>query len=91
MADQVQALLATMPSPSRAEVGCLNYDLHQSLDAPTLFIIYENWVDRAALEAHFQTPHFLALIAALDGMLTAPIAVTQLVRLEASPAHQKGA
>ncbi|HYX40715.1 MAG TPA: putative quinol monooxygenase, partial [Pyrinomonadaceae bacterium] len=46
---EVRRLLVALVAPSRAEAGCLNYDLHQSADDPTEFMFYENWASRAAL------------------------------------------
>jgi quinol monooxygenase YgiN len=83
----VRAQLLTMVMPSRAEIGCLNYDLHQSLDDPTLFVIHENWIDRAALEAHFQTAHFRALMETLTDTLAEPMLIIHLARVLA--AHEK--
>lgn len=51
-----QALLACI-EPTRAETGCVQYDLHESTDTPGHFVFYENWTSRAALDEHLQTPH----------------------------------
>ena len=29
--------------PTRSEDGCVNYDLHQSIDNPEIYIFYENY------------------------------------------------
>ena len=55
---ELQRLLA----PTRAEAGCISYDLHQSQSDPGLFVFYENWASQAALDVHFQTPHLQALL-----------------------------
>ena len=44
-------------SASRAEPGCLGYAYAQDVTDPGLFHVVENWVDRAALDAHFAQPH----------------------------------
>jgi quinol monooxygenase YgiN len=36
---------------------------------PGVFIFYESWVDQAALDRHFATPHFQALGATFDRIL----------------------
>jgi quinol monooxygenase YgiN len=43
---------------SRAEAGCINYDIHQSVEDETLFFWHETWVNKAALDEHFETPFF---------------------------------
>lgn len=47
--------------PTRAEEGCLQYDLHVATDRPGHFLFYENWTSREALDRHLATPHLLRL------------------------------
>ena len=51
-------ILELMTPLTRAEPGCLFYQAHQSGDDPGLFILYEQYVDAAALEAHSLSEHF---------------------------------
>ena len=44
---------------SREEAGCLAYAYAEDLLDPGLFRVTEAWSDRAALAAHFSTPHML--------------------------------
>jgi quinol monooxygenase YgiN len=39
------------------EPGCLAYSYAEDLSEPGLFRVMELWADRAALTAHFETPH----------------------------------
>jgi len=59
--------LKGMLAPTRAEAGCINYELHQSQSDPALFALYENWVSQAALDAHFETPYLKAVFKASSG------------------------
>lgn len=43
---------------SRKEPGCLMYIGHQSTENPRKFLIYEQYKDQAALEAHRNAPYF---------------------------------
>jgi quinol monooxygenase YgiN len=52
---------------TRGEAGCLNYDLHQDNDNPAHFLFYENWESRELWQAHLNTPHLAAYMAATDG------------------------
>ncbi len=45
-----QAALAIVQD-SRAEKGCLNYDFHQAIDDPTIFVWHETWANKSALDA----------------------------------------
>ncbi|MGB2628800.1 MAG: putative quinol monooxygenase [Candidatus Acidiferrum sp.] len=62
---EIRALLA----PTRREEGCLQYDLHHSLDNPSLFLLHEVWATRAHHTAHTKTPHFLRWDARKDSLL----------------------
>jgi quinol monooxygenase YgiN len=66
-----QALLALV-APTRAEEGCLNYDLHQSPADRTKFIFYENWTSRELLEKHLNSAHIAAFRARVPELLTQP-------------------
>ena len=40
------------------EPGCHRFVVSQKLDDPTVFTFQEEFVDEAALQAHYETPHF---------------------------------
>lgn len=65
--------LRALIGPSRAEPGCVQYDANQDDADPTLFIMWETWRDRAALDEHGRMPHFAAFIAAHGADLLKPI------------------
>ena len=44
--DLVKAELHKVIEPTRAEKGCLNYDLHQDNEDPAHFFFFENWESR---------------------------------------------
>ena len=52
--------LLSLTAPTRAEKGCLTYDLYRSPDHPHEFMRFEMWESTSALEAHKQTPHLRA-------------------------------
>jgi quinol monooxygenase YgiN len=39
-------------STHKNDEGCINYTFHRRVDNPREFILYERWLDQAALEAH---------------------------------------
>lgn len=49
--------MARVTEATRAEAGCLSYAYAEDLLEPGLYRVSEAWTDRAALAAHFQTPH----------------------------------
>jgi quinol monooxygenase YgiN len=56
----LKAHLLSLAAPTRAEPGCLAYDLYQSPDAPSEFLRLERWSSLADLEAHKAMPHLRA-------------------------------
>lgn len=54
----ITGILQQLASASRQEPGCLTYIPHWSEATADTVLIYEQYTDRAALEAHRATPHF---------------------------------
>lgn len=55
--DAARPAMARMVAASNAEDGCLLYAYSQDLVDPGLIRVSECWQDRAALKAHFESPH----------------------------------
>lgn len=49
--------MARMIAASRAEPGCRGYSYAEDVLDPGLIRVTELWDDRAALDAHFASPH----------------------------------
>jgi quinol monooxygenase YgiN len=71
--ETLRALLA----PTRVEAGCINYDLHQSIEDPALFVFYENWESAAHLEKHSQSQHLQAMRKVQAEIFASPPEVTR--------------
>ena len=71
--ERVREELLRVVAPTRAEAGCINYDMHQSTDDARLFMFHENWVSKEALDDHLKTPHLTALLAVLPDLLAEPL------------------
>ena len=63
----VKAELLKLINITRAEAGCINYDLHQDNDNPGHFLFYENWESRELLQNHMGNQHLLDYLAATEG------------------------
>ncbi|MFM7184789.1 MAG: putative quinol monooxygenase [Planctomycetota bacterium] len=48
----LRGLLAQAMRSSRAEPGCLRFDVYQSTAEPRRFTLVEHWADQAAVDAH---------------------------------------
>ncbi|MEZ5590032.1 MAG: putative quinol monooxygenase [Gammaproteobacteria bacterium] len=63
----VQAELEKLVPITRAEQGCLQYDLHQDNENPAHFMFYENWESRELWQTHMNNQHLKDYMAATDG------------------------
>jgi quinol monooxygenase YgiN len=61
--DEAICLFARLTEATRAEPGCRMYLAHRSTDDPRRFLLYEQYDDRAALDAHRDSDHFARLAA----------------------------
>jgi quinol monooxygenase YgiN len=73
---QVRQELLSLVAPSRKDAGCLNYDLHQGLDNPALFLFHENWTSKAHLDQHLQKPELQAVLARVGQLVAEPPQIT---------------
>jgi quinol monooxygenase YgiN len=63
--DKFSEAARQMVEATRQEEGCLHYAFARDMNDPDIIRISERWVDEAALEAHFQSPHMAAFGAGL--------------------------
>jgi len=56
--EQLVEILKHLAVASREEPGCVTYVPHFIEDDPDTVLIYEQYRDKAALEAHRASPHF---------------------------------
>ncbi len=61
-----EELLKLIPI-TRAEKGCINYDLHQDNENPNLFLFHENWESRELWQLHMNNAHLADYVQATDG------------------------
>ncbi|SHG78349.1 putative quinol monooxygenase [Ferrimonas marina] len=67
--DLVKSELLKLIDVTRAEEGCINYDLHQDNDNPAHFLFYENWTTRELWQAHSSNQHLKDYLAATEGAI----------------------
>lgn len=56
MEDYVKRYLKQLMNHSRQDKGCLLYNIHQSLDNPSEFMVYMQWSSKDAFEQHNLKP-----------------------------------
>ncbi|HEY7855362.1 MAG TPA: putative quinol monooxygenase [Terriglobales bacterium] len=83
--ERAERCLAALAPTSRAEPGCLIYNVHRCSDNPRTIFIYELYRDRAALAEHQKSAHFVryaegelyGLVEERAARFYAPVAVAQ--------------
>lgn len=56
--DKMKELLSAMVKPSKAEKGCLFYEIFQYENDRKRFMAVETWADETALNGHKATEHY---------------------------------
>ena len=68
--EELKKELLALVGPTRAEEGCLCYDLHVDEDDDSLFFFYERWASKEAHAAHDKTAHVLRIKSVLPQLTT---------------------
>lgn len=63
----VKSELLRLIDVTRAEEGCINYDLHQDNENPNFFMFYENWENRDLWQTHMGNAHLSEYLKATEG------------------------
>jgi len=77
-------LLRGMCAPSRAEAGCVFYNLFEAAGDGGPFHFIECWRDQPALDAHRGTPHYKAFREKVGDLLAEPPGVQLLRAVDAA-------
>ena len=78
---QLRDALVGLVEPTSREKGFVNYDLHESVQEPGLFYLYENWESEADLDEHLQAPHLQEFAGRLDELLDGGLHINRLRRI----------
>ncbi|MBS1210596.1 MAG: antibiotic biosynthesis monooxygenase [Proteobacteria bacterium] len=71
----VEQALRDAAAQSRLEPGCERYDLFRAVQGEVSFQLFEAYADQAALSAHAQSAHFLALKEKIGQRLAKPLGI----------------
>jgi len=69
-ADKVELVkteLLKLIETTRAEQGCIIYNLHQDNENPAHFLFYENWESRDLWQTHMDNQHLKDYLKAVEG------------------------
>ena len=74
--EEFMALTKELIEKSRAEVGCLAYDLYEDIKNPNVVAFIERWQDMKTIAAHNKSPHFTSIVPKLGGLREGEMEIT---------------
>lgn len=74
--EEIKRELMGLVGPTRAEKGCITYELHQSVENKSLFMFYEKWASREDLDGHMHMPHMKAHMQRARELFAEPPKIT---------------
>jgi quinol monooxygenase YgiN len=77
----LKALLRGLIAPTRAEAGCIYYELFES-NLPGLLYFNELWESQAHLDAHAASSHFTEIFGKAKALFSEPLEVNLLIAVE---------
>lgn len=77
----VKIALRNMIPATRAEAGCISYQLFSSEEKTGVFYLAETYADDAALVFHHQSAHFTDLVTSLANKLLGDIQIERVTEL----------
>ncbi len=76
----VKAELLKLIDKTRAEKGCITYDLHQDNEDENRFLFYEIWETRALWQTHMANDHLADYLQATEGAI-ADFSLNEMTRI----------
>jgi quinol monooxygenase YgiN len=68
-----------MADASRKEDGCLRYEFSVDIQDPHRFLVFEQWENQAALDAHSETEHMATFREQLPVFVDGPLEIKRYV------------
>jgi quinol monooxygenase YgiN len=81
------SVLRDVLEPTRAEPGCLRFDLFAGEDRPSTLYLYEIFVNASAIDEHRRTQHYQIYRASIEPLLEVPPHAIRTVALDVVGGH----
>lgn len=78
--ERLREELAVLAALSRADPGCVRYDVLEDLHQRDRLVLWEEWLDDASLTDHNTKRHVTAFLEVSAALLTVPMEVQRLRR-----------
>ena len=60
--ETVLSMYEELVNSTRKEEGCIAYELYQDVEDPSVLTMIEEWEDKASLDRHMKTEHFMRIV-----------------------------
>jgi quinol monooxygenase YgiN len=81
----VRSALEALVPPTRAEAGCVSYELYVSAADPSAFVTVETWNSQADLDGHMQSAHIAKAIEVAGPHFAGAPAIHPLEPIDVAP------
>jgi quinol monooxygenase YgiN len=78
--ERLREELAVLAALSRADPGCVRYDVLEDVHERGRFVLWEEWLDEASWADHNAKDHVSRFVERSAGLLVAPMEVQRLRR-----------
>jgi quinol monooxygenase YgiN len=78
---ELEVLLQGLIEPTRAEAGCIRYELHANNEDPGEFTFLEEWTGEEALAAHFESVHIRDALELFPDLLDGQLELRRLTQI----------
>ncbi|MEH6394485.1 putative quinol monooxygenase [Pseudoalteromonas sp.] len=75
--DDCKGRLQSILTATRAESGCIRFELYSNAEQHCLFLV-EQFASQEALDSHYQQPYVTAVFAFYESALAVPVEVNYL-------------
>lgn len=79
-ADRLGEELAALAGASRADPGCVRYDVLQDVEDRDRFVLWEEWIDEPSLADHNDRAHVTRFVDTSPALLAGPMQVQRIRR-----------
>jgi quinol monooxygenase YgiN len=68
----LEQALRDVVTPTRAQPGCLQFELYRSAQDPAMMTAFEHWISSETHDHHLQGEHVKTLMKRFDGVVATP-------------------
>lgn len=79
--EELKLILENLVAQSRKETACLQYDLHQNIDHPNIFVFHEVWKNKEGLDLHNMQSYLQEFIQKTDLFLEENLTIYKTLRI----------